>query len=34
VIASQAVMGAANPQEGITMTTDRDDNPHTSSPTA
>ena len=27
-------MGAANPQEGITMTTDRDDNPHTSSPTA
>jgi hypothetical protein len=25
VIASQAVMGAANPKEGITMTTDRDD---------
>src|SRR6266852_5185872 len=26
-------MGAANPTEGITMTTDRDHNPHTSSPT-
>jgi hypothetical protein len=34
VIASQAAMSAANPTEGITMTTDRDDNPHSSSPTA
>src|SRR5689334_12784245 len=34
VIASQAAMGAASPQEGITMTTDHDDNPHTSSSTA
>src|SRR5712671_6284777 len=33
VIATQAAMGAANPTEGITMTTDRNDNPHASSPT-
>jgi hypothetical protein len=33
VIATQAAMGAANPTEGIIMTTDRDDNPRSSSPT-
>jgi YspA, cpYpsA-related SLOG family len=34
VIASQAATGAANPKEDITMTIDRDGNPHSSSPTA